>query len=97
MAFLGVFLLPWLNAGWEVDKTISFSKERFLLVLALMLVFWFMGGGVALFIGGATEIKHAIAYGLGWQATMSGVGEGGSLLKKARTPRLPTPKTLAGK
>jgi hypothetical protein len=30
------------------------------------------GGAVALLIGGATQFKHAFAYGVGWQGFLGG-------------------------
>ncbi len=41
-------------------------------VAAFVVFFLALGGGVAILVGGATEAKHAIFYGLGWQGILSG-------------------------
>jgi hypothetical protein len=37
-----------------------------------------LAGLVALMVGGAELPRHAIAYGMGWEATLKGIGTGGS-------------------
>jgi hypothetical protein len=54
----------------------TFSVGR-LAGAALVLAIFIVGGGVvALLIGDATVAKQAIAYGLGWQATVGGFIQG---------------------
>jgi hypothetical protein len=40
--------------------------------LTFVVCFLAVGGGVAILVGGATEPKHAVCYGLAWQGILSG-------------------------
>jgi hypothetical protein len=71
--YVAVFILPYVREliraeGTEVDLTV----RRLAGFILLALTFSFLGGVAALLIGGATEPKHAIAYGLGFEAIFKG-------------------------
>ena len=71
MAYVAAFVLPQLPALME--KGIGWPGWRILAsYVVAAFVFTAMGGGVALWIGGATQYKHAIAYGLAWESLLKG-------------------------
>lgn len=55
--------------GWQIPKL---TPTRIVGALLMVLFFVACGGAVALLIGGATKIKHAFAYGVGWQGFLGG-------------------------
>jgi len=72
VAFILVQVLPWGQAllrGQQFSPT--WPKT---LGAVVVLVGFIVGGGfVALVVGGATEPRHAIAYGLAWQSIIGGL------------------------
>jgi len=55
--------------GWTKPKITRF---RVIGAVLCMIIFAIGGGVVATLIGDATEEKHALAYGLGWQGFIGG-------------------------
>jgi hypothetical protein len=70
-----VFLLPWLTAVAKGEVSLDFSWTRLLGVIGLFFVYISLGGVAALLVGEASEIKHAIAYGLGFEGVLKGAAE----------------------
>ena len=71
-AYLLVFALPELRNLW--NQQIPFpSMGRVIVALLLAAVFITLGGVAAVVIGDAREAKHAIAYGIGFEAILGGV------------------------
>lgn len=80
IAYVTVFVLPelrrWIEkgTGWQ-------SHFQFYAALMLLALYLVMAGLFAIFIGGATEPKHAIAYGIAWEAGFKGLATGAESLK----------------
>ncbi len=73
--YLLVFMLPWLTRIAKDEVEVNFSWPRLLSVIGLFLVYVALGGVAALFVGEATEAKHAITYGLGFEGILKGASE----------------------
>ena len=80
IAYVVVFVLPELRQ-WIEKGTVRRSRPQFYAALALLAVYLVMAGLFAIFIGGATEPRHAIAYGLAWEAGFKGLTTGAVSLK----------------
>jgi len=89
-----VFFTPWmrdLHKSQKVEFTLHWP--RLLAALGLFAAFVFLGGSAAIFIGGATQPKHAISYGLGWETVLKAAvnpprkPSGGTRERKATTSR----------
>lgn len=80
IAYVAVFVAPelrrWIEkgTGWQ-------SRSQLYAALALLAVYLAMAGLFAIFIGGATEPRHAIAYGIAWEAGFKGLASGAESLK----------------
>jgi len=76
MALIAVQGLPIAGklARHELDWEPSWSGGAG--VVAFTAFFLALGGGVAVLVGEATEAKHAVFYGLGWQGILGGYIKG---------------------
>jgi hypothetical protein len=74
-SLLFVQVLPWgFGLMHGAQLTITFSR-----VLGFMIVlfsFMALGGLVACLVGDATDARHALFYGLGWQGLIGGFIQG---------------------
>lgn len=79
-AYVALFVTPelkrWIEkgTGWQ-------SRSQLYAAIALLVVYVIMAGVFAAFIGGATEPRHAIAYGIAWEAGFKGLASGAESLK----------------
>jgi len=58
--------------GADVHLTLKRALGALIVIGGYMVA----GGVVAYLVGGATEARHAIAYGLGWQGVIGGYLQG---------------------
>jgi hypothetical protein len=80
IAYVPVFVLPQLRQWYE--KGIGWqSRSQVYAALAILVVYLLMAGGFAIIVGGATEPKHAIFYGIGWEAGVKALASGADSLK----------------
>ncbi len=78
LAFLFMFALPWLISLWRAAGEPELpGSARISVFLGIFVIVIVLGGGVALAIGDAKEVKHAIAYGMGWQTFIRGLTSAG--------------------
>lgn len=65
-----VFVLPWMLqlARGEID--LNMRPSRLVGLVGLLVLFVGLGGMAAYIVGDATEAKHAIAYGLGFEGIL---------------------------
>ena len=76
MALVAVQGLPLAEALLRGELAWRPTPGRLLGLTGFVAFFLGLGGAVALLLGDATEPKHAIAYGLGWQAILGGYIKG---------------------
>lgn len=74
-AYLLVFALPELRKLWNVGPPFP-TAGRIVVAILLATVYVMLGGVAAVIVGDAVEVKHAIAYGLGFEALLGGVLRG---------------------
>ena len=74
-AYLLVFAMPELRRLWNTGAPMP-PISRVVVALMLAAVFITLGGVAAVIVGDAKEAKHAIAYGLGFEALLGGVLRG---------------------
>jgi hypothetical protein len=55
---------------------ITFSFSRVLGFAIVLIIFMALGGLIAYLVGDATDPRHALFYGLGWQGTIGGFIQG---------------------
>lgn len=72
-AYLLIFALPELRKLYQDPNLQAPSLGRIIVALLIAAGFISLGGVTAFFVGEATEAKHAIAYGLGFEATLGGL------------------------
>lgn len=68
IAFLVVFALPEVRKALAGGATLNVTLVGLVLVVVLGAMFVSLGGLAAMFIGDATSYKHAMAYGLSFEA-----------------------------
>jgi hypothetical protein len=69
LAVQGLPIVEGMARGWTEPEL---SPVRVIGAVLVVAIFAGCGGVVATLIGGATEEKHALAYGLGWQGFLGG-------------------------
>ena len=79
IAYITVFVMPELRSMIETGVG-GMNKVQLIGFILLLVLYPLLGGGMALLIGGATEPKHAVAYGAFWEATFKGIGEGSRII-----------------
>jgi len=73
VAWIVVFALPELQAIWVGGEDVHITLGR-VLVAFLIAAGWVALGGVAAFlVGDATEVKHALAYGIAAEGIVGGL------------------------
>ncbi len=71
-----VQILPFALELTHGNAHLQLSVGRVVGALTVLAIFVVGGGVVAILLGDATQPKQAIAYGLGWQATIGGFFQG---------------------
>ena len=80
IAYVTVFVLPELRR-WIEKGTGWKSRSQLYAALAILAVYLVMAGLFAIIIGGASEPKHAVLYGIAWEAGFKGLASGADTLK----------------
>jgi hypothetical protein len=89
IAYVVGFVLPQLRR-WYEDGIGWESRPRLVVAMAILVVYLLMAGVfAAIIIGGATEPKHAIVYGIAWEAGLKGLVSGAETLKGKGHPQRP--------
>jgi hypothetical protein len=81
--FITAIALPYLRGVLEGKVVDRPSGAQIWAVIGIILFNMFMGGVAAFFVGEATLMRQAIAFGLAWPAVIKGAGEGLQLLAAA--------------
>jgi hypothetical protein len=68
IAALAGICLPELRAMWRAQERPTFPRWKIVVGLAMGACLTLLGGAAAVFLGDATQAKHAIAYGISAEA-----------------------------
>lgn len=80
VAYLLVFVMPELRSMLQTGVG-GVNRVQLVAFVLLLVLYPLLGGGLALLVGGATEPKHAIAYGAAWESALKGLSEGTRLVR----------------
>lgn len=79
VAYVLVFVLPEFRYMAETGKTRGkFTGVRISGYIGSLVIYVVLAGVVAILVGDAEHAKQAIAYGMGWEAVVKGIGEAGA-------------------
>lgn len=69
------FLLPWMSQLARGEIQLEVTWGRLLGLFGVMSMYVGLGGVAAVLVGDALEVKHALAYGLGFEGILKGAIE----------------------
>jgi type II secretory pathway component PulF len=85
IAYVLVFVLPELAHMVETMKLrVEFTTIRLIGYVGMLVAYVCLAGVVAILVGGADHAREAIAYGMGWEAIVKGLGSAGAAAAAAK-------------